>query len=165
MIWYYTFGEYARGFSLPHTHLFHFVKDKDDFTFNGENPAVRSLQFVSWCTPTRGRILRGDYRITRGFYGHKMFPAPVLLCPTIPVLFESSWAFKEREGFHGCQMPEQLLGRIIRISSNPGDLVVDPFAGSGTTSRCQKLGRQYLGVELSRIMSLAFKLDWMDAKR
>jgi len=40
--------------------------------------------------------------------------------------------FKERAGFHGCQMPEQLLGRIIRLCSNPGDLVMDPFSGSAT---------------------------------
>ena len=58
--------------------------------------------------------------------------------------------FKERQGFHGCQMPEQLLGRIIRVSSNPGDIVLDPFAGSGTTlSVAKKLGRKWLGCELS----------------
>ena len=39
--------------------------------------------------------------------------------------------FKERAGWHGCQMPEQLLGRIIR-GRNAGDLVLDPFGGSGT---------------------------------
>ena len=59
--------------------------------------------------------------------------------------------FKEREGFHGCQMPEQLLGRIIRMSSNPLDVVLDPFGGSGTTlSVAKKLGRQWLGFELSK---------------
>ena len=58
--------------------------------------------------------------------------------------------FKERQGFHGCQMPEQLLGRIIRVSSNPGDVVLDPFAGSGTTlAVAKKLGRSWLGCELS----------------
>ncbi len=58
--------------------------------------------------------------------------------------------FKERAGFHGCQMPEQLLGRIIKVSSNPGDLVLDPFGGSGTTLVvAKKLGRDYLGFELS----------------
>src|SRR5439155_19583104 len=58
--------------------------------------------------------------------------------------------FKERAGWHGCQMPEQLLGRIIRVSSNPGDLVLDPFGGSGTTlTVAKKLGRQWIGVELS----------------
>ena len=58
--------------------------------------------------------------------------------------------FKERAGWHGCQMPEQLLGRIIRVCSNPGELVLDPFAGSGTTLVvAKKLGRRYLGFELS----------------
>ena len=58
--------------------------------------------------------------------------------------------FKERQGFHGCQMPEQLLGRIVRVSSNPGDVVLDPFAGSGTTlAVAKKLGREWIGCELS----------------
>src|SRR6185369_6169799 len=58
--------------------------------------------------------------------------------------------FKERAGFHGCQMPEQLLGRIIKVSSNPGELVVDPFGGSGSTLIvAKKLQRDYLGFELS----------------
>ena len=47
-------------------------------------------------------------------------------------------------------MPEQLLGRIIKACSNPGDLVIDPFGGSGTTlAVAKKLGREYLGFELS----------------
>ncbi len=58
--------------------------------------------------------------------------------------------FKERAGFHGCQMPEQLLGRIVRASSNEGELLLDPFAGSGTSlTVAKKLGRRWLGFELS----------------
>ena len=58
--------------------------------------------------------------------------------------------FKERAGFHGCQMPEQLLGRIIRTCSNEGDAVLDPFSGSATTlAVAKKLGRKYIGFELS----------------
>ncbi len=58
--------------------------------------------------------------------------------------------FKERAGFHGCQMPEQLLGRIVRASSNAGNLVLDPFTGSGTTlTVAKKLGRNWIGCELS----------------
>jgi site-specific DNA-methyltransferase (adenine-specific) len=59
--------------------------------------------------------------------------------------------FKERAGWHGCQMPEQLLGRIIRACSREGELVLDPFAGSGTTlTVAKKLGRKFLGFELSQ---------------
>ncbi len=58
--------------------------------------------------------------------------------------------FSERAGFHGCQMPEQLLGRIIRMCSNPGELVIDPFSGSATTlAVAKKLGRNFIGFELS----------------
>ncbi len=58
--------------------------------------------------------------------------------------------FKERSGFHGCQMPEQLLGRIVRICSRPRDIVLDPFSGSATTlAVAKKLGRRFLGFDLS----------------
>jgi site-specific DNA-methyltransferase (adenine-specific) len=47
-------------------------------------------------------------------------------------------------------MPEQLLGRIIRACSHEGELVLDPFGGSGTTlAVAKKLKRHYLGFELS----------------
>ena len=58
--------------------------------------------------------------------------------------------FKEREQWHPCQLPEALLERIIRCSSNEGDLVFDPFAGSGTTlAVAHRLQRDWLGCELS----------------
>jgi site-specific DNA-methyltransferase (adenine-specific) len=47
-------------------------------------------------------------------------------------------------------MPEAVLERIIRVATNPHDLVLDPFAGSGTTlAVAKKLGRRFLGIELS----------------
>lgn len=49
------------------------------------------------------------------------------------------------------QKPEALLERIIKASSNPGDLVADFFCGSGTTmSAAEKLGRKWIGTDLSR---------------
>lgn len=45
--------------------------------------------------------------------------------------------------------PERLLQRIIELSSNPGDLVVDSFLGSGTTTAvAHKMGRRYIGIEM-----------------
>ena len=58
--------------------------------------------------------------------------------------------FKERQSWHPCQMPELLLARIIAASSNPGDLVLDPFNGSGTTAAAaMQLGRDYCGLDIS----------------
>jgi DNA modification methylase len=49
---------------------------------------------------------------------------------------------------HSTQKPEELLTRIILASSNPGDVVFDPFLGSGTTAAAAKyLRRQWLGIE------------------
>ncbi len=58
------------------------------------------------------------------------------------------WSMPENTD-HPTQKPEKLLAKIILASSNPGDVVFDPFLGSGTTSVvAKKLGRRYLGIEL-----------------
>jgi modification methylase len=57
---------------------------------------------------------------------------------------------KDAEGqkAHPTQKPEALLYRVIMSSSNPGDLVLDPFFGTGTTGAvAKKLGRDYIGIE------------------
>ena len=49
---------------------------------------------------------------------------------------------------HPTQKPEELLRRLILASSNPGDLVIDPFSGSGTTLVvAEQLGRQWMGCD------------------
>ena len=149
VVWYYTFGvNCKRKFSRSHAHLFHFVKDAESFTFNDASirvPSARQLVYGDRRANPKGR-LPDDTWILRpqdlpdGFTSEEdtwYFPR---VCGT----------FKQRQGFHGCQMPEQLLGRVIRASSNPGDLVLDPFAGSGTTlAVAKKLGRGHVGFELS----------------
>jgi DNA modification methylase len=149
VIWYYTFGVHCqRKFCRSHAHLFYFVKDPGRFTFNADEvrvPSARQLVYADARADGRGR-LPDDTWILRpqdlpdGFTAQEdtwYFPR---VCGT----------FKERAGWHGCQMPEQLLGRIIRACSNPGETVLDPFTGSGTTLVvARKLGRHWLGCELS----------------
>jgi site-specific DNA-methyltransferase (adenine-specific) len=149
VVWYYTFGVNCRTkFSRSHAHLFHFVKDPKAFTFNTDAirvPSARELVYADKRANSAGRlpddtwILRPQ-DLPEGFAADGdtwYFPR---VCGT----------FKERSGWHGCQMPEQLLGRIIRASSNPGDTVLDPFGGSGTTlAVAKKLDRRFLGCELS----------------
>ena len=49
---------------------------------------------------------------------------------------------------HPAQKPEKLIARLILASSNEGDLVFDPFVGSGTTCvAARKLGRHFTGIE------------------
>ncbi|MBI4565493.1 MAG: site-specific DNA-methyltransferase [Planctomycetes bacterium] len=59
------------------------------------------------------------------------------------------WSMPENTP-HPAQKPERLVERILAASSNPGDLIVDPFLGSGTSAVvARKLGRRFLGVELN----------------
>jgi site-specific DNA-methyltransferase (adenine-specific) len=149
VVWYYTFGvNCTKKFSRSHAHLFHFVKDPKKFTFNDEMirvPSARQLVYDDARANPKGRlpddtwILRPQ-DVAEGFTPDQDTWYVPRVCGT----------FKERAGWHGCQMPEQLLGRIIRACSNEGEVVLDPFAGSGTTLvTAKKLGRRYLGFELS----------------
>ena len=149
VVWYYTFGVNCKNkFSRSHAHLFHMVKDTAKFTFNAESirvPSARQLVYGDRRANPKGRLPDDTW---------------ILRPQDLPQGFgpeEDTWyfprvagTFKERSGWHGCQMPEQLLGRIIRACSNEGELVLDPFAGSGTTlAVAKKLRRRYLGYELS----------------
>ncbi|NJN65980.1 MAG: site-specific DNA-methyltransferase [Chloroflexaceae bacterium] len=77
----------------------------------------------------------GNYRLTH----------PSNLWTDITVPF---WSMPENTE-HPTQKPEKLLAKLILASSQEGDLVFDPFLGSGTTSVvAKKLGRNYVGIEL-----------------
>lgn len=57
------------------------------------------------------------------------------------------WSMPENTE-HPTQKPEKLMAKLILASSNPGDVIFDPFLGSGTTSvTAKKLGRHFIGIE------------------
>ena len=59
------------------------------------------------------------------------------------------WSMPENTD-HPTQKPEKLYAKLILASSRPGDVIFDPFLGSGTASVvAKKLGRQYVGIELN----------------
>ena len=131
VIWHYTFGQSCRGkFNRGHTHLLYFVKDPKHFTFNADAvriPSDRQLKYADRRANPKGKLPDDVWTYSR-------------VCGT----------FKERVGWHPCQMPVRLLERIVAACSKPGDLVLDPFAGSGTTlMAAARLGRRWTGVELS----------------
>jgi site-specific DNA-methyltransferase (adenine-specific) len=130
IVWHYTFGVYCdTKFGRGHAHVFYHTKGKKGFTWNPDEirePSARQLKYNDKRANPKGRVPCDVWNFPR-------------VCGT----------FKERTG-HPCQMPESLLERIVKVSSNPNDVVLDPFAGSGTTlAVANKLGRRFIGCEIS----------------
>jgi len=149
VVWYYTFGVHCvRKFTRSHAHLFYFVRDPENFTFNDlavRVPSARQLLYNDRRADPNGR-LPDDTWILRP-QGLEGADDPGFDTWSISRVCGT---FKERAGWHGCQMPEQLLGRVIRACTDEGAVVLDPFGGSGTTlAVAKKLNRRYLGFELS----------------
>lgn len=109
------------------------------FTFNLEAVKLRRRVIAPY-TDLQGNpkdwqeTSEGQYRLTH--------PSNIWTDLTVPF-----WSMPENTN-HPTQKPEKLLAKIILASSNPGDVVLDPFLGSGTTSVvAKKLDRHYVGIE------------------
>ena len=149
VIWYYTFGvNCSKKFSRSHVHIFYFTKHPKKFTFNETQvrvPSARALVYNDKRANPDGRLPDDTW---------------ILRPQDIPEGFDpmsDTWTFsrvcgtfKQRQAGAANQLPEQLVGRIMRACSNEGDLVLDPMAGTGTTlAVAKKLKRNYIGFELS----------------
>ena len=137
IVWAYdSSGVQARKyFGSLYEPILHCVRDPRSYTFNADAIMVEA--------PTGARRKLIDYRANppRPYRSHKV-PGNVWTIPRV------RYRMPEYEE-HPAQKPERLLERIILASSRPGDLVVDPFAGTFTTSAvAARLGRQSVGVEL-----------------
>jgi len=150
IIWHYTFGQQTKQkFARSHTHILYFTLDEREFTFNPDAVRVASARQTTYADARanpKGKLpddvwyLRPQETPDGWFESNSDTWNISRVCGT----------FKEREGWHGCQMPIQVLDRIIRASSNPGDIVLDPFNGSGTTIvSAARLGRNFIGIDQS----------------
>ena len=136
IVWHYdSSGVQAKSrFGSMYEPILHCVVDEKNYTFNAEDILIEAK------TGSKRNLI--DYR--------KENPAPYNT-QKVP---GNAWYFSrvrykmsEYEE-HPSQKPEALLERIIKTSSNPGDVVLDPFAGTFTTCAvAQKLDRRSIGIE------------------
>ena len=114
IIWRETFGQYRdTAFPSGHRHLFYHVMDGKHSPFFAEEIRVPSQ-----------RMLDGDKRAAGPRVPDDVWEIPRLVGNAT-----------ERLERHPCQLPEALLERVVYCSTRPGDLVLDPMAGTGTTLR------------------------------
>ncbi len=127
IIWRETFGQYGESrFPSGHRHLFWHVRDMQRSPFNCDDIRVPSQ-----------RMEAGDKRAKGPRVPDDVWEIPRLVGNA-----------NERIRAHPCQLPEELLRRVILASTNQRELVMDCTAGTGTTLRvAQKLDRHYLGIE------------------
>jgi len=97
-----------------------------------------------WAAKSDASRYTFHYRTMKGFNDDLQMRSDWL----IPICQGSERVKEKGRKAHSTQKPEELLYRIILATSNPGDLVLDPFAGSGTTAAVsKKLGRNFIGFE------------------
>ena len=119
-----------------------FVTKGETYTFNLEAVKVRRKVIA----PYRAAGKPKDWQETEG--GNYRDTCPSNFWDDITIPF---WSMPENTA-HPTQKSEKLIAKIVLASSNPGDLIFDPFLGSGTTSVvAKKLGRHYLGIEAEQI--------------
>jgi len=103
------------------------------------------VEFVIWAKPSKEGRYVFNHHVMKMFSGGKQLGS----LWTIKVCGGEE-RLKDEEGkkLHPTQKPEELLKRIILASSRPGDIVLDPFVGSGTTAAVAKqLHRHWIGIE------------------
>ncbi|MDZ7624848.1 MAG: site-specific DNA-methyltransferase [Ignavibacteriaceae bacterium] len=117
-----------------------FFTNSAQYIFNVEKVKLRRKVLAPYRDEKRnpkdwGQNKEGNFRDT--------FPSNIWTDISVPF-----WSMPENTD-HPTQKPEKLLAKIILASTNKGDVIFDPFIGSGTTAVvAKKLGRKYVGVEV-----------------
>ncbi len=137
IVWYEPFGVNCTGmFNRCSRALLWFTVHPATFVFNADAPEIR-----------RASDRQEKYNDKRANPDGKLWDDVWGVNPAIPRVVGTA---SERLPDFPTQLPLALLRPIVACASDPGDLVVDPFSGSGTTgAACIELGRRFIGIELS----------------
>ncbi|MBX3358517.1 MAG: site-specific DNA-methyltransferase [Phycisphaeraceae bacterium] len=141
-IWHYRFGQNTRArFINSKVHALWFVKPGAAHTWNADavlEPSDRATTYFDPRTISKKDGMPPGMRVPMDVWYGKFWG-------------RIQGNNKERRANHDNQLPEAYLERVIRACSNDGELVMDPFLGSGTTGViAHALGRRFIGVEFSK---------------
>lgn len=128
IIWAYDYGGRSRRrWPAKHDNILFYVRDPQRYTFNTE-----AIDRIPYMAPG----LVGPEKASRGKLPTDTWWHTIVATNS-----------REKTGYP-TQKPLGILKRIVRASSNPGDLVLDFFAGSGTTGEsCRQLGRRFILID------------------
>ena len=119
-----------------------FATKSDEYTFNLDVVKTRKRVIA----PYKENGKPKDWKVDKSSKYRDTHPSNFWDDITIPF-----WSMAENTA-HPTQKPEKLIAKLILASSNEGDLVLDPFAGSGTTAVvCKKLGRKFISIEQNEL--------------
>ncbi|NTU90109.1 MAG: site-specific DNA-methyltransferase [Actinobacteria bacterium] len=151
VIWYYRRWSNSQRALLPAHQTLYFYSKTERYIFNTSYGEYSPSTNVDQILQRRRRDKHGKATYDRDDSGNVVTGAPkkgVPLCDVWDIPFLNPKA-KERTGYP-TQKPVLLLERIIKLVTNPGDLVLDPFCGSGTTLVAAHLtGRNAIGIDTS----------------
>ncbi len=158
IIWYYRgAGVSPKRFGRRHDTIFLYTKSST-WTFNAED--VREP--YAEATVERFKHYIGNIRNGRNYGVQKLHPAGKHPDDVWGISIVAPSA-KERLGYP-TQKPEALLERIIKASSNEGDIVLDPFCGCGTALvGAQKLNRRWIGIDITYLAIEVMEKRLMDS--
>jgi len=133
--WISGFKAGANNWARNHDTLFYYVKDADsDFTFNKD---------LAYQPHPAGYKRRGGGENPKGTAIDDVWDDNELYSPWIK-------SFSKEKLGYATQKPQALLERIISMSSKPGDTVLDPFCGCGTTiAAAYRLRRRWIGIDVT----------------
>lgn len=149
IIWHYNTGGASSGkFSDKHDTLLFYGRDADSRIFNTQREPYRE-DATSHFTRVDDEGRRYRVREVNGTE-YIYYLDEGRICHDVWDIDSLNAVARERVGYP-TQKPEALLERVVEASSNPGGLVLDAFAGSGTSlAVAEKLGRRWIGIDLGR---------------
>lgn len=135
-----------RNFQRMHDTLLRYVAEQGKQTWNQLYQPPSASTLAVWGTKKQRAKLADGSRVCSKTTDGESPGAAMSDVWEIPIIAPCS---KERTGYP-TQKPEALLERIILSCTNPGDLIVDPYMGSGTTlAVARRLGRRAIGIDIN----------------